>query len=285
MGKSKQATVGLLSMSENTSKHISHALILYQFIAIIASIINLIYDLITNKTYILFMGYVSWFIPQYYLSTTGNLWNLLPLILLIGATLFLFIKSAKCLLSKSVKRLKYPVLNILWLGISQLSYMLFFCFHITGNAPPYFSIANLYSNIAFFFIYIIFIIVKFDCSKIIKESLNITNYIQIKKYAFANAQIAVFGAIWNLWMHYFSDTNLSNPNKHSMIEMDILFSAFIIINIAILIITLIYYYDVRNSKNSTVPCKHFLLKINVLQIIAIFLEIVIILLNAFVFFK
>lgn len=86
-------------------------------------------------------------------------------------------------------------------------------------------------------------------------------------------------------MHYFSDTKLSNPNNHNMIEMDLLFSAFIIINIAIFIITLIYYYDVRNLKNTISPCKHFLLKLNVIQIASIFTEIIVILLNAFVIFN
>lgn len=279
---------GLILLSrkiKNINKYFIHILIIYQVIAIAASTINLIYDFITNKTHILFISYVSWFIPQYYLSKTGNLWNFLPLILLIGITIFLFLKSAKCLLSENTKQLKYPLLNVLWLGISQLSYMLFFCFNITGTYPPYFSISNLYSNIAFFFIYMIFIIVKFDWSKIFKENLDVKSYEHIRKYAFANALTAIFVAILNLWMHYFSDTELSNPNNHSMIEMDILFLAFILINTAIFIITLIYYHDVKNSGNNIVPCKHFLLKLNVIQIASFLIEIVVILLNAFVFFN
>ena len=273
-------------MSENTGKHISHALILYQLIAIIASIINLIYDFIANKTYIFFMSYVSWFIPQYYLSNTGNLWNLLPLILFIGTTITLFIKSTKCLLSKNVKQLKFSALNVLWLGICQLSYMLFFCFHITGNECPYFSIANLYSNIAFFIIYMIFIIVKFDCSKIFKESFNITNYMQIKQYAFANAQFAIFGAIWNLWMHYFGDTSISNPEHHNIIAADMyMLFIFVIINIMLFCMIIIFYFDIKKSNSDNIPHKHFLLKMILLQIFAILLEVVIILLDAFVIFN
>lgn len=277
--------MGLLLLRKQTNKYFIHILIIYQFAAIIASIINLLHDFITNKTYILFISYVSWFIPQYYLSENGNLWNLLPLVLLIGITLFLFVKSAKCLLSKNTKQLKYPLLNVLWLGISQLSYMLFFCFNISGTYIPYYSTSNLFSNIAFFFIYMIFIIVKFDYSKVFKEYLDVKNYEHIKKYAFANALIAIFVAILDLWMHYFSDTKLSNPNNHSMIEMDILFLAFILINIAIFTITLIYYQDVRISENNIVPCNHFLLKLNIIQIASFFIELVVILLNAFVFFN
>lgn len=153
-------------MSKNTSKYIGYILILYQGLAIVASIINLIYDFATGKTYLFFSSYVSWFIPQYYLSNTGNIWNLLPLLLFIGTTIILFIKSAESLMLKSEKISKYPALNILWLGISQLSYMLFFCFHMTGNNPPYISIANIYSNLAFFFIYLIFIFVRYDYSKV-----------------------------------------------------------------------------------------------------------------------
>lgn len=70
-----------------------------------------------------------------------------------------------------------------------------------------------------------------------------------------------------------------------MIEMDILFLAFILINIAIFTITLIYYHDVRISENNIVPCNHFLLKLNIIQIASFFIELVVILLNAFVFFN
>lgn len=276
----------MLFMSKNIKKYGGIILILYQFAAIIASIMNLIYDFTTGKTYVFFASYVSWFIPQYYMSVTGNRWNLLPLILFIGITLFLFIKSAKNLLPENEKFSKYPALNILWLGISQLSYMLFFCFHITGNEPPYFSFANLYSNIAFFFIYLIFIFVKYDYSKVFKNSFNITSYAQIRKYAVANSAIAIFGAIWNLWMHYFGDTSISNPKNHSILIADIvMLFIFVFINITLLCITIIFYYNTQKSNCQSMPCKYFLLKINLLQISAIILEVTIVFLDAFVIFN
>lgn len=78
---------------------------------------------------------------------------------------------------------------------------------------------------------------------------------------------------------------LSNPTGHDVIEIDILLSSiFIMINIVLFIITTVFYFDVKREGKDTVPCKYFLLKISLLQIAVIIVEVVGILLAAFVLF-
>ena len=262
-------------------------LVVCQGIQIISSIINLIYCFITGSTYLFPTCNPSWFIPQYYLSNGQGLWNAIILALFIGVTVFLYVKSSKYLLGDSVKPNQIVALNGIWVMLCLLSYMMFFAFHLVGRSGdvPYWSPANWYISIAVYFTYMLVILIKYNYSDEFKNNLQVTTYKQVKRYAISNCQIAAFTLILDYWMHYFADMPLSNPNGHDVIEFDILLSSiFIMINIVLFIITTVFYFDVKKEGKDTPPCKHFLLKISLLQIAAIIIEVVGILLSAFVLF-
>lgn len=262
-------------------------LVVYQGIQIISSLINLIYCFISGSTYLFPTSNVAWFIPQYYISNGQGLWNAVILALFIGVTVYLYVKSSKYLLGDSVKPNQIVALNGLWLMLCLLSYIMFFGFHLAGQpgGVPYFSPANWYISMVVDFAYLILILAKYNYSDEFKNNLQVTTYKQVKRYAISNCQIAAFTLILDYWMHYFSDMPLSNPTGHDVIEIDILLSSiFIMINIVLFIITTVFYFDVKKAGKDTVPCKHFLLKICLLQIAAIIIEVAGILLAAFVLF-
>ena len=270
-----------MTKKEKTIKYISYFLIAYQGVAIITTIVNVVFELINNCNCIFFNSYAPWFVPVYYLLNGGNIFNIIPLILFATITIFLFLKSTKALVTIDSGTPKAPLINSLWLGISLLSYMLFFCFHFTY--VPYCSLVNIYSNIIFFFAILILSLTKYDYFRQFNRNLVVRNYNQIKKYANASICIAVFGAVLNFWMHYFGDTKLTNPNNDSMIELDILM-LFIFSSacIAILGLSVFYYYNIKKSIQP--PNKNFLLVTIIKQIIAIVIEIAVISINAFVIF-
>lgn len=259
-------------------------LVVYQGIQIISSLMNLIYCFISGSTYLFPTSNVAWFIPQYYISNRQGLWNAVILALFIGITVFLYVKSSKYLLGDSVNPNQIVALNGIWLMLCVLSYMMFFCYHMIDE-PPYLSMLNLCLNIIFGFTYMLVILIKYNYSDEIKNNLQVTTYKQVKRYAISNCQISAFTLILDYWMHYFADMPLSNPTGHDVIEIDILLSSiFIMINIVLFIITTVFYFDVKKEGKDTPPCKHFLLKISLLQIAAIIIEVVGILLAAFVLF-
>ena len=275
-------------------KYLIYFVIIFQTAAIVVSIVNLIYDYITGETYLALISNVSWFIPQYYISQTGNLWNLIPLLLFIGITVFLFFKSSKYLLevkdldtrSTNEKAVKYVAMDIMWLALIEVSYIMFFCFNMAAHDyPPYLNFVNMwiYYIVAFMGMFILF--AKFNINEIYQKNRSVTTYSKVKSYAVVNVHIALFVVVWNIWMHYFGDTKVSNPNSRSMFDMDMNILSCVIMNVMLFFVTLYYYFHVKKLNSDTIPCKHFLLKINLLQIIAIAIESGVILLNAFVFFK
>lgn len=270
-----------MTKKEKIIKYISYFLIAYQGVAIITTIINVVLELLNNYNCIFFNSYVPWFVPVYYLLNGGNIFNIIPLILFATITVFLFLKSTKALVTIDSGSPKAPLINALWLGISLLSYMLFFCFHFAY--APYCSLVNIYSNIIFFFAILIISLIKYDYFGQFNKNLVVRNYNQIKKYANANICIAVFGVVLNFWMHYFSDTKLTNPNNDSMIELDILMLfAFLAVNIAIMGLSVFYYYHVKKSIEP--PSRNFLTVTITKQTVAIVIEMAIILINTLVIF-
>lgn len=260
-------------------------LVVYQGIQIISSIINLIYCFITGSTYLFLTCNPSWFIPQYYLSNGQGLWNAIILALFIGVTVFLYVKSSRLLLSNSTKINPIVAINGTWFGLCQLMYSMFFCFHLSPEYAPYNSLFNYGLNIFFLITYLVLILCKYNYSDEFKNNLKVTTYKQVKSNALANCSIAAFVLIFDYWMHYFSDMPLSNPTGHDMFSLDALFLfLWVPANLICAIITVVYYFRVKKAGKDTPPCKHFLLKISLLQIAAIIIEVVGILLAAFVLF-
>lgn len=257
-------------MRKNISKYLSRFVIIYQGMAILATTINLIFDFITCNTYAFPISYISWFVPEYYLAVGGNLWNLFPLAILIGITLFLFVKSSKILLSEDVEQYKYPTLNGCWLGINQLSYMQFFCFNLaTHGEPPYCSMANLSINMAFLIIYLINLFMKFNYNEVFVNNRTTKSYVKLKEYAWLNVKVSIFIAFWNIWMHYFSDTSISNPDHRSMIMLDIdMLVSFGLFYIIILCYVIFNFFKVKVLDSYNIPDNHPLLRLYLLQIAA-----------------
>lgn len=140
-------------------------------------------------------------------------------------------------------------------------------------------------NIFFLITYLVLILCKYNYSDEFKNNLKVTTYKQVKSNALANCSIAAFVLIFDYWMHYFSDMPLSNPMGHDMFSLDALFLfLWVPANLIYAIITVVYYFRVKKAGKDTPPCKHFLLKISLLQIAAIIIEVVGILLAAFVLF-
>lgn len=260
-------------------------IVLYQAFQIVSSVINLIYCFISGSTYLFPTSNVAWFVPQYYISNGQGLWNAVILALFIGITVFLYVKSSRLLLSDSTKINPIVAINAAWFGLCQLMYSLFFCLHILPEHAPYYSLLNYGLNAFILIVYLVIILCKYNYSDEIKNNLKVTTYKQVKGYAVGNCLIAAFALIFDYWMHYFADMPLSNPTSHDMFSLDaLLLFVWVTANLICFIITVVYYFYVKKIGKDTVPCKHFLLKISLLQIAAIIIEIVGILLAAFVLF-
>ncbi len=136
-----------MTKKEKVIRLLCYILIVYQGIAIISTILNVIFELVNNENCIFFNSYVAWLVPVYYLLNGGSILNIIPLILFAVITIYLFIKSSKVLITIDSGTPKSPLMNSLWIGISQLNYTMFFCFNFTE--APYCSLTNIYSNVAF----------------------------------------------------------------------------------------------------------------------------------------
>ncbi len=274
-------------IKQKTKKTIYWFIVIFQGVSIIVTIINLIYCFITKNTYLFFCSNVALFIPQYYISYGGGIWNTIPLILFIANTAVLYYKSSVIILGVKKTRGFYVALNGFWLILCNMSYLMFFTFNTaTGmSIPPYFSFANIYIWIVFIFIYVFVIYSKNNIFTNMGLNMLVNTYKDVRKYTYANSLISFFTIILAFWMHYFSDMPLSNPMGTNMIFLDyILYPIFWVINISLFIVNIIFYYNVKKKSDELLPYKHFFLRINLNQILSFMLSVISFHLTAFVLF-
>lgn len=260
--------------------------VVFQGVSIIITIVNLTYCFITKNTDSFLFSNVALLIPQYYISYGDGIWNIIPLLIFIAITVFLYIKSSMIILGiKNQKRI-YITINGFWLILCNISYLTFFTFNTAVvGIPPYCSFVNIYTWIAFIFVYIFVIYRKNNIVQNMSRNMSINTYYDIQKCTYANSFIAFFAIVLAFWMHYFSDMPLSNPTGKNMNFLDcMLYPIFWIINIMLFVINMVFYYSIKKKSTEPLPSEHFLLKINLYQVIPFILSVISFFLTAFVLF-
>lgn len=258
----------------------------YQVLSFIFTIINLIYCFISTDTTLFPFSISGFFIPQYYITYGGGLWNIIPLMILILITSLLFVKSSKEFLNPNPNSGKFIALNIFWLCFMYSYFLVFFMLHMSSNPQqPYTSILNLFISVVFIYIYIIAMFCKVKYYEIAKNNMKIKCYRQIKNNAISASAIAIFSFLLTLSMHYYSDMPLSNPKNHDLFSLDkYTIGVFIIISIILFVYNNISFFTLKKDSKEKLPCKHFLLKLNILQILSIILSLLFSCITVFVIF-
>lgn len=261
-------------------------IICYQILSFIFTIINLIYCFISTDTTLFPFSIASFFIPQYYITYGGGLWNIIPLMILILITSLLFVKSSKEFLNPHHNNGKFIALNIFWLCFMYSYFPILFMLNMPSNPkPPYASILNLFISVVFMFIYMIAMFCKVKYYEIARNNIEIKYYRQIRNSAISASAIAVFSFLLTLSMHYYSDMALSNPKNRDLLSLDkYTIGVFIIISIILFVYNNVSFFTLKKESEEDLPCKHFLLKLNILQISSIILSLLFSCITVFVIF-
>ena len=258
----------------------------YQILSFIVTIINLIYCFISTDTTLFPFSIAGFFVPQYYITYGGGLWNIIPLVILIFITLLLFVKSSKEFLNQQPNHGRLIALNIFWLCFMYSYFPVCFMLNMPSYPePPYNSILNLIISVIFTYIYMIAMFCKVKYYEIARDNIKIKYYRQIKNGAISASVIAIFSFLLTLSTHYYSDMPLSNPKNHDLLSLDkYTIGVFILISVILFVYNNVSFFTLKKEGKEKLPCKYFLLKLNVLQILSILLSLLFSCITVFVIF-
>lgn len=272
-------------------KKIYYGIVLFlQLICILITVINIIYNLITNTHDIFTGSIVLLFLPYYRIITEQSIWHIFPLILLFSLSIVLLIKSSIELFDDNNISSPFTVCNILWFLISD-----FFCIGITSlikgvddNTFPFYSDENAYIVFPYIIMSILMIIMLFvkwitqnnmcinntlqkNHDTLGKFQLDSTGYSQIKRTAKGSCVVSILCIFINFLLSYLYCNN---------VKIILFLHSISFVFIAIILISTIVECRKLQSKNVEVlPTRNFIKKLYISQ----FLSFVILFLSLVLF--
>ena len=267
-------------MKKKVTSILFAVVIVSQGMQIISSLINIIYCFITGSTSLFWFSNPSLLVPQYYLSNGYGWWNIFPLIVFFGVNVFLYIKATSWIVRKSEKMEIFVGMNMFWQGICEAFFLAFFTPLCYGE--HYSSVPNMFINIAILYTFGIAVCLRMGYPKNYFQYFHPRNFKELQACAYSNVMISIIGLILHLWMHYFADTPLSNPNHNSLLDFDLLYSVFLMMNVIMFVFVLVENARLKKQLNEFEMKP--ITKLVVMQLTAMLIEIIGMYLIAFVIF-